>query len=313
MAILITGAAGYLGRHLINHLESIDLECIAIDWSRTKYRSKFFYEGSYFDLQLLERIFLENKIEGVIHLAALKDVSEALLNPSRYLEENFKGTRSFFEFVSNQGVKKFVFASSAAVYGNLNTLEGHKESGEVEPSNAYGESKLLGEIFLGELCQRTEARGVSLRFFNLGGVKNGIVPDSDGTNLIPKLIRASNLQDEFGIYGGSYATIDGTALRDYVHIEDVVDAIVKSWFYFDTREGHHIFNVGSADPRSVLEVIEAINSITSQKILYSITAPRQGDPYSSFADISKANKNLNWYPQKNFTDLINSYSSFLTK
>jgi UDP-glucose 4-epimerase len=313
MTILITGASGYLGRHLLKSLESEDVDFIALDWSRKSYAIKNFVEGSFFDLQMMERIFSKNNIHKIIHLAALKDVSEALLHPSKYLEENFKGTQDFFEFAAIHGVSKFVFASSAAVYGNLNTLNGHKESGGVAPSNAYGESKLLGETFLEQLCQRNDVRGVSLRFFNLGGAREAILPDLDGNNLIPRLIRASNLQSQFGVYGGNYPTIDGTALRDYVHVDDVVDAIMRSLFLLDSEIRHEILNIGSAEPKSVLEVIDAINSLTNQKIRYNLIGPREGDPYSSFADISKARDVLKWFPKKSFEDLIFSYSSFFEK
>lgn len=311
---LITGSRGYLGRHLTSQLNSMGVTYIGID---RQTGHNLFPEkeivGDYSNHEFIQRLLLRHNFSGVIHLAALKDVSAAILNPESYLKENLQSSISFFDQLASHGVTKSVFASSAAVYGNQNTEFGFKESDQIAPSNAYGESKALFEEYLKNWTLVTQGSVISLRFFNLGGTFDNLGADLEGTNLIPKILRFANEQKVFGVFGDKFPTNDGTAERDYIHVADVVSAIQKSIEVLGSETGIQTFNIGTGRPISVIQVIEKMTSLLEKKIEITFETARTGDSYRSFANIEKAVEGLGWSPQRSFEDIVSSYEVFGNK
>jgi UDP-glucose 4-epimerase len=308
---LITGSQGYLGRHLTSRFSDLKIPYIGIDKATSPIGSSspraHEIQGSYTDEFLIEKIFTEYEIEGVIHLAALKDVSDSLKNPKLYMDLNFHESKTFLENCLDLGLSKFIFASSAAVYGNQNTNLGFTEDSPIQVSNPYGESKIEFERFLSYKSQESNFSSVILRFFNLGGSVLGISSDHQGSNLVPKILKAVIAKQEVLVYGNEYPTKDGSAERDYIHIMDVVDAVIKSTKYLGDLKGCEIFNIGSGRAVSVLEVIKMFSEKLDLDISYRVVEGRSGDSFRSFANIDKAASKLEWLPRLGFYDLVTSY------
>jgi UDP-glucose 4-epimerase len=305
---LITGSRGYLGRHLTHQFNLRGEDFIGID-KKTGHESFFENEivGNYADQEFIESLLSKYKFTGVVHLAALKDVSEAIRNPTGYLRENFEASVVLFEQLRDHGVNKAVFASSAAVYGNQNTLVGFTESAALIPSNAYGASKVLFENYLEKWVDLTKGSAIALRFFNLGGTCNNIGADFEGANLIPKILRSTKEGKIIEIFGASFPTIDGTAERDYIHVGDVVSAIQETMIRVDSEEGFDAINIGTGVAISVIDVVKELEVHLGSKIAISISNPREGDSFSSIANIAKARDLLRWEPQFEFKDIVASY------
>jgi UDP-glucose 4-epimerase len=308
---LVTGSRGYVGRHLINSFGRSGLRYIGVDQKTGHGTAAVVGEnellGDINDPSFVESLLSRFDFQGVVHLAALKDVSEALREPDKYLQQNLNGSINFLTSVTGSGIDKIVFASSAAVYGNRNTDHGFVESDPLEASNPYSESKIGVENFLMTQSQNTKVKAVALRFFNIGGSVYGIDSDLDCNNLIPRIFRAVERQEDIFVYGNSFPTEDGTAIRDYVHVLDVVSAIQKAINKIDSLSGYNAFNIGTGSKTSVQKVLD----LMSKKLPLSIieVAPRSGDSYSSLANIERARLMLEWEPNYNFDQILESYFS----
>lgn len=313
---LITGSRGYVGRHLTSRLLREGVDYVGLDketsHSLSERDKNIECIGDYLDQKFVRTLFENNEITGLVHLAALKDVTEAIENPTLYLESNLEGSISLLNLMEEHNVKKIVFASSAAVYGDQNTHNGFKESDKTIPSNAYGKSKLEFENYLFANGSSLGLSTISLRFFNIGGAERDLLPDLNGSNLIPKLIDSALGKSVFSIFGGAFPTKDGTAERDFVHISDVVDAILKAMNHVATSTGSEIVNVGSGQATSVQTALQEVSDFLNTQIFSEVSQPREGDAYSSFADISTARVLLNWEPKKVFSEIINSYTNHVT-
>jgi UDP-glucose 4-epimerase len=308
---LITGSRGYVGRHLTLLLRSKGIEYVGIDYQAlgsldlTHGTNSKELEGDYSDKLVVARTLVDYPIRGIIHLAALKDVSQAIQYPDRYLSENLETSISFLKVVSEFKVQKFIFASSAAVYGDKNTLSGFDETDETSASNAYGESKLRFEMILKEWQEQHGTTVFSLRFFNISGANRVLKPDLEGSNLIPLILRSARNSTTLNIFGSNFPTKDGTAQRDYVHVEDVAEAI----FLSSKIQGpcFEILNIGTGFGTTVLEVVKSLNMSFNLDLLLKIQDPRPGDSYSSIAKNLKAKQLLGWVPKRNFIEIIESY------
>ena len=310
---LITGSRGYVGRHLTLLFRSEGIEYVGIDYqsidpldANLDTNSKEL-EGDFSDELLVTRILIDYPIKGIIHLAALKDVSQAIEYPERYLKENLDTSMSFLNLVSDFNVQKFIFASSAAVYGDKNTLLGFDETDETSASNAYGESKLRFEMFLKEWHKRKSTTVLALRFFNISGASRDLKPDLEGSNLIPLILRSAEKSTALNIFGNNFPTKDGSAQRDYVHVEDVVEAIFLSTKI--QEPSFEILNIGTGVGTSVFEVVESLNKSFDLDLRLKIQDSRPGDSYSSIAKNDKAKQLLGWVPKRNFSEIIESYRS----
>lgn len=308
---LISGSRGYVGRNLTRKLKVNGINYIGFDIETEFFREPNFgineYIGDYCDNRFIRNLLSNHEFVGVIHLAALKNVSDAIVNPDKYILKNYRESITFLDTLVKHQVKRIILASSAAVYGNQNTKDGFRETDKLQASNAYGKSKLDLEnyIFNGEKFM--DCSTIALRFFNIGGAKGKNYSDLSGDNLIPKLLRSLDSSTSFELYGNNFPTKDGTALRDYVHIDDVTEAILSAMVYSENQRGAIAVNIGSGVPTSVLEVIGFIESFSDKKIKIEVADPRIGDSYSSFSSIAAAFELLNWKPSRNISNLIESY------
>jgi UDP-glucose 4-epimerase len=305
---LVTGSRGYVGRHLTDSFGRSGLRYIGVDqktghWATSGLRENELL-GNINDSSFVANLLSKYDFQGVVHLAALKDVSEALKEPDRYLQQNLIGSMNFLTSVIASGIDKIIFASSAAVYGNRNTDHGFVESDPLEASNPYSQSKIGVENFLMTQSQNAKVEAIALRFFNIGGCVYGIDSDLDCNNLIPRIFRAVERQEDIFVYGNSFPTEDGTAIRDYVNVEDVIEAISCWMVNPGNEESFDVFNVATGRGLSTLQVLKEFEKIHMEKIQINLLPPRSEEASVSIADISKIIKRFNWNAQKTFEDSV---------
>ena len=303
MAILITGGAGYIGSHAVKILNDKGYEVVAVDnfanssIKSLKISKVKFYEGDFGDKNLLDKVFSENKIDGVIHFAAYAVISEGQKEPYKYYKNNVVSTLELLNCMVENGVKYIVFSSSAATYGNPANVP-ILEDDEQKPINTYGETKLAVEKILACFDKAHDIKFIALRYFNVAGAyKTGEIGEDHKpeTHLIPIVLQVANGQrNEIEIYGGDYNTKDGTNIRDYIHVEDLIEAHIKSLDYLKNNNKSEYFNLGSSGGYSNLEIVEAARKVTGHQIPARITKRRQGDPDILIASSEKAEKILGW-------------------
>lgn len=317
--ILVTGGAGYIGSHTLIELIDSGYDPVVVDnFSNSSPKVKerieniIGYMPTFYDIDLLDReglndVFLNHKFEGVIHFAGLKAVGESTEIPLKYYKENIMSTINLCELMSDYNVKKIVFSSSATVYGINNNMPVDEE-GYLEASNPYGKTKLFIEEILKDLFQADPSWNITLlRYFNpIGAHDSGLIgedPEGIPNNLMPFITNvATGKLKSLKVFGDNYDTVDGTGVRDYVHVVDLAKGHVKS-LESATSSGVHIFNMGTGRGNSVLEVVKAFEEVTKQKIPYEIVDRRPGDVASCYANVTKSNQTLNWYAQKDIFDM----------
>lgn len=287
MNILITGAAGYVGSHIVRLLENTEHKVIPIDYKL----DGIDLAKDYLSLKLL---FMNNDIDVVIHTAAKKAVGESVFNPEYYYEQNIQGTNNLLKVMREYNVKKIIFSSSAAVYG-MHDSGIVSENSECSPINPYGQTKLVNEWMLSN-ASSWGLQAISLRFFNVAGAGWDNLRDVSVANLIP--IAQSNFYNGVAtkVFGNDYNTPDGSCVRDYVHVLDVANAHLMGLNNFG--DGHQIFNVGTGRGYSVLEILNAIGAD------YEIVDRRAGDPHILVADVSKIRDTFGWQAQYDLSDMI---------
>jgi len=313
--ILVTGGAGYIGSHCVKILTDLNYEVVTIDnlskgheealkSSKTK-----LYKGDISDNELLDKIFSENKnIDGVMHFAAFTSVGESIENPDKYYTNNYKNTLNIIKAMKLNDVDKFIFSSTAAVYGNPENIP-ITEKHPLNPINPYGKSKLLVENTLLKESILSGLKYISLRYFNASGAdlecEIGENHDPE-THLIPLILDvAIEKRDKIAIFGDDYNTPDGTCIRDYIHVCDLAQAHVKAFKYLQESEDNYtknninennIFNLGNGNGFSVKEVIDMCEKVTNKEITREITSRREGDPAILIADSKKIKDVLKWNP-----------------
>ena len=303
MVILITGGAGYIGSHCVKILSERGYETIAADnlskghAEALEYAGTKFYNGNIGDKNLLDKIFTENKIDGIMHFAAYSLVGESEKMPYEYYKNNVGATLELLNAMVGNGVKYIVFSSTASTYGipeNIPVCEDNRQN----PINTYGETKLAIEKMLACFERAHGLKYVSLRYFNVAGsYKTGEIGEDhkSETHLIPIILQVANgKRDKINIYGGDYNTPDGTNIRDYIHVEDLIDAHIKSLEYLIKENKSDYFNLGSGGGYSNLEIVEAARKITGHPIPAEITGRRAGDPDILIASSGKAERILGW-------------------
>ena len=302
MAILICGGAGYIGAHTVFELIGRGEEVVIVDNLQTGHRGALnpaakFYEGDIRDAYILDKIFIENKIEAVIHFAANSLVGESVQNPLKYFNNNVGGMQILLEEMTKFDVDKIVFSSTAAVYGEPEKIP-IVETDKTLPTNPYGESKLIMERMIRWV---KNLRFVSLRYFNAAGaIENGSIGEDHKceTHLIPLILQVPlGKRDHITIFGEDYPTHDGTCLRDYIHVVDLADAHILALNYLRNGGDSEIFNLGNGRGFSVKEIISAAEKVTGQKIKTEIGERRAGDPAKLIASSDKAKKILHWTPR----------------
>ncbi len=301
MKILVIGGAGYIGSHVVRELLDNKYEVVVYDnLSSGKEENLFgeaiFIEGDILDYDLLYET-MKDGIDGLIHLAAFKAAGESMEKPEKYSTNNISGTLNILNAASEAGVKRFVFSSTAAVYGEPEFLP-IDESHPTNPENYYGFTKLEIERFLHWYDKIKGIKYAALRYFNAAGY------DPEGRisglevgpqNLLPIVMEvAAGMRDEMMIFGDDYETRDGTGIRDYIHVSDLASAHVKALMKIDETNESFTVNLGSETGVSVKEMVDTARKITGKEIKANIVARRAGDPSTVLATAKTAEKLLGW-------------------
>jgi len=302
MKIFVTGGAGYIGSHVVFELCDAGHEVTIFDdmslgrEENIDSRAKFIL-GSTLDRQLLKEALNSDKFDAVIHLAAWKAAGESMEKPQKYAENNIFGSMNLLNAVSDAGIKNFVFSSTAAVYGFPSYLP-IDEKHPINPANYYGYTKVFVEDNLKWYSQLKGLNYVALRYFNAAGYDvNGRIrgKEKNPNNLLPIVMEvACDVREIVQIYGDDYDTIDGTGVRDYIHVNDLATAHLLALNYLDENKKNLIVNLSTERGYSVLEAINKAKEITGREIPYQIIGRRDGDPDTVVASCKKANKLLNW-------------------
>lgn len=322
MAILITGGAGYIGSHTAIELLNNNREIIIVDnFSNSKKdvldkikqitnKDFKFYEIDYKDEKKLDEIFNENEIEAVMNFAGFKAVGESVQKPLEYYENNLSGAITLLKVMNKHNVKKFIFSSSATVYGNPEKVPITEESKTGGTTNPYGTTKLFIEQILKDLYNSDNSWDIAiLRYFNpVGSHESGLIgeePNGIPNNLMPYIVRVAKGElEELSIFGNDYDTKDGTGVRDYIHVVDLAKGHIKALEKLEKEnQGLYIYNLGTGKGYSVLDMVKAFEKATGQKVKYKIADRRPGDIAECYSDPSKAKKELNWEATKTLEDM----------
>jgi len=301
-SILVTGGAGYIGSHTCKLLSNFGFQPVTYDNLSNGHRELVKWGplvvGDLGETQKLVETMMQYKPLAVIHFAANAYVGESILNPLKYYKNNVGGTLSLLEAMKIVGISKMVFSSTCATYGTPVSLP-ISESTPQMPINPYGESKLIIEKVMFDLSKRKELDYVSLRYFNAAGADRdaeiGEFHEPE-THLIPLAIRSALDGETLNINGGDFQTIDGTAIRDYVHVEDLANGHLGALKYLISGGASDVFNLGTGKGTSVLEVIHSLEKM-GIVVKYSVKERRPGDPACLVANADKAAKILGWKPE----------------
>lgn len=311
MKILVTGGAGYIGSHTIIELLNANHEVVVIDNLSNSSRESLrrveeiagknieFHEADVRDVEALDSIFSQHKIDAVIHFAGLKAVGESVAKALYYYGNNIESTIHLLERMELFDVRKLVFSSSATVYGSPETLP-ITESASKSATNPYGQTKLMIEQMLEDLSATNEDWDItSLRYFNpIGAHESGRIgedPDGIPNNLVPYVSRVAVGQlPAVSVYGDDYDTPDGTGVRDYIHVTDLAKAHLAAIEHLNHPNEYKAFNIGTGNGTSVIEMIKAFEKAAGKEIPYNIVARRPGDIASCYADPSLAKQELGW-------------------
>lgn len=315
MSVLILGGAGYIGSHTALELLKAGEEVVIADnlqsgHIESVHPDAVFYKGDIKDMNFLNKIFQNNKIDAVIHFAASSLVGESMTKPLDYYENNLYGTLTVLKSMIENNVDKIVFSSTAAVYGEPENIP-IEETDRTMPSNTYGETKLAMEKMFGWAAKAHNLNFVSLRYFNACGAdKSGEIGEdhSPESHLIPLILQTANGKREYiSVFGNDYDTFDGTCVRDYIHVSDLADAHILAFKYLQNGGKSDIFNLGNGVGFSVKEVLKTARKVTDKKIPEVITERRCGDPAKLVASSKKAKNVLGWKPKH--SDLENIIST----
>ena len=301
--ILVTGGAGYIGSHTAHHLLEQGHDVQVVD-DLSKGYARNVSEGrlhvvNLHDAQSLDRLFGSFRFDAVIHFAAFIAVGESVREPERYFRNNVGGSLSLLDAMQRHGVRRLVFSSTAAVYGNPTRVP-LTEDLPLCPVNPYGESKLMTETTLKWLDACSGLRYVALRYFNACGAESrfGLGEEHEPeTHLIPLILKATVTGKPLTVFGDDYPTADGTCIRDYIHVSDLASAHLGALNHLLAGGPSQIFNAGTGRGYSVLEVIAAAERVTGRKVPYSFGPRRDGDPSELVADSTKLQKTLGWKPR----------------
>lgn len=307
MSILVCGGAGYIGSHAVAELISRGEEVIVVDnlqkgHEKALWKGAKLYIGDLRDINFMDRVFGENKIDSVIHFAADSLVGESVTEPIKYYENNVVSAISLLKTMNKFGVKKIVFSSTAATYGEPENVP-IVEADKTFPTNPYGETKLAVEKLLKWAERAYDIKYVVLRYFNVAGAhESGKIGEdhSPETHLIPIILQvALGKRDKIMVYGDDYDTADGTCIRDYIHVMDLVDAHILAVNKLRTTETSDTYNLGNGKGFSVKEVIDVAREVTGHPIPAELAPRRAGDPATLIASSEKAIKELGWIPKYN--------------
>ncbi|MDH3347100.1 MAG: UDP-glucose 4-epimerase GalE [Desulfobulbaceae bacterium] len=308
MDILVCGGAGYIGAHMVKMLAGLGHRVTIFDNLTTGHRDAVRWgelvKGDLLDPAALDALFKGRCFEAVMHFSAKSLVAESVADPALYYANNVTGTLNLLAAMRAHGVEKFIFSSSAAIFGNP-VQEFIDEGHPKRPINPYGATKLMVEEILGHYQQAYGMRSVSLRYFNAAGADPvGEIGESHQpeTHLIPNVLRSLLVEGEsLKVFGNKYPTTDGTCVRDYIHVEDLCRAHLLALEFLADNLGVYGVNLGNGVGFSILDVIRAAEVVSGRNISYTLAPPRSGDPATLVADCTLARKQLGWEPR--YTDI----------
>lgn len=322
MSILVTGGAGYIGSHTVVDLLNSGREVVIIDnFSNSKPevlenikkitgKDFKFYEINYLDKEKLEKVFEENKIEAVMNFAGYKAVGESTKKPLEYYENNISGALVLLKTMQKYNVKKFIFSSSATVYGEPEQIPITEECKTGGTTNPYGTTKLFIEQILQDLYKSDNSWDIAiLRYFNpVGAHESGLIgeePQGIPNNLMPYIVRvASGELEQLSVFGNDYNTPDGTGVRDYIHVVDLAKGHIKALEKLEKEnKGIFVYNLGTGTGYSVLDMVKAFEEATEQKVNYKIVERRPGDIATCYSNPEKAKTELGWEANKTLKDM----------
>ena len=333
MKVLVTGGAGYIGSHTVVELLNNNMDVVVIDdFSNSKPevlenikkitgKDFKFYEVNYLDREKLEKVFAENPdIESVINFAGFKAVGESVKKPLEYYINNVSGALVLLDTMKKYNVKKFVFSSSATVYGEKNPIPYIETMETGKATNPYGTTKLFIEQILQDLYKSDNSWDICiLRYFNpIGAHESGLIgeePQGIPNNLMPYIVRvASGQLKELSIFGDDYDTPDGTGVRDYIHVVDLAKGHVKAIEKLNKEgSGIYIYNLGTGKGYSVLDIVKTFEKATGQKVPYKIVERRAGDLAMFYANSKKAQEELGWKAEKTLEDMCKDSWNYIIK
>lgn len=320
MTILITGGAGYIGSHATLELLNNGYDVVVLDnlsnsqieaVNRVKELSGKdfpFYEYDLLDYQAVDSLFNKYDFDSVIHFAGLKAVGESVAIPLKYYHNNITGTINLCDVMAKHNVKKLVFSSSATVYGLTDQVP-IDENNPLSATNPYGRTKLMIEEILRDLYVSDSAWRIALlRYFNpIGAHESGKIgenPNGIPNNLMPYITQvAIGKRDKLSVFGNDYDTHDGTGVRDYIHVIDLVKGHIKALEYINEHEGVDAFNLGTGSGYSVLDLVKEFSEVSGKEIPYQIVGRRSGDIGTCYANPNKAKQLLGWTAEKNLKDM----------
>lgn len=320
--ILVTGGAGYIGSHTTLSLLQAGFRVVVLDnlsnssaesLSRVVKlagRAATLIEGDIRDRALLRRLFTEHTVDAVLHFAGRKAVGESVSQPLCYYQNNVHGSQELLQAMADAGVFNFVFSSSATVYGEPAQTPISEDCPVGQPANPYGRSKLMVEDILRDLAVSDPRWRIAiLRYFNpVGAHESGQIgedPSGVPSNLLPYIAQvAVGKFPQLAVFGNDYPTHDGTGVRDYIHVVDLADGHLRALEALKTRTGTHIWNLGTGQGYSVLDIIRAFQSESGKSIPYRIAPRRPGDIATCYADPSKAARDLGWNAKRGLSDMM---------
>ena len=311
MKLLIPGGAGYIGSHMVRYAQKHDHEVIVLDDFSTGHewaiKNCEILRVNLLDQDKLSKLLRGRYFDGVIHFAAKSLVGESVQKPDQYYRNNVVGTLNLVNEMLDNDINNLVFSSTAAIFGNPLTdkiAEDHPKS----PINPYGQSKLMVERMLQDICLANDFNAICLRYFNAAGAHElgEIGEDHDPeTHLIPNILKAAlSNERNLKVFGDDYPTSDGTCVRDYVHVSDLACAHLLGLEFMQNNKGFSAFNLGNGDGFSVLEVLKGCERVLGAEIPFKFDRRREGDPSTLVADSSKARELLEWKVQFHTLDKI---------
>ena len=319
--ILIVGGAGYIGAHIVDLLCDSDFDVIVFDNLSSGYQENLnskakFVLGDITNINNLEEVFLKNRINSIIHMAAFKSVGESAEETSKYTENNIIGSLNLISTAIRFKIEKFIFSSTAAVYGDPMTTP-LDENHQPIPINHYGYTKLYIENYLKWITKIEPMKFISFRYFNAAGYtfKKKLIKhkEKNPENLLPIVMEVANkTRLKLEIFGDDYNTADGSCVRDYIHVLDLADAHINAIDYLDANDSS-IINLSTGIGSSVLDIVKITEKVTKEKIHYSFSPRREGDPPILISTFSKAKELLDWSPKYSINDIISSMWSLYKK
>ena len=313
MTVLVTGGAGYIGSHTVKALRGCGHEVVVLDTLENGHASLIdgvpLVVGNTADASVVDEVLRVHPVEAIVHFAAFKSAGESMQNPGKYFRNNTAGALTLIEAAAAHGVGRFVFSSTAAVYGTPDVVP-VRESAALRPESPYGESKLMVERILQWFDVAHDLRSVSLRYFNAAGAAmDGAIGEdwSQTANLVPLVMKAAlERSGPLRVFGTDYPTSDGTAIRDYIHVEDLAEAHVKALSYLLDDGSTTAINLGTGVGTSVTEILDTTEQIAGVRIPRMYAGRRAGDPVELWADNSKAHELLGWEPVYGIPEILGS-------